>query len=226
MTKFLLPFGLLLVGLTDLQAEEPIRNPIRDFLLHFDAIDPKDVIRSEPDLNNDGVPEILLTYNNTVNGRQGNIWVVYRSLPSGGYQRIDELASGAPIEFHQKAAAIKKTSAGADIMRYSPGGAGRGVISSFQLSPTGMGETVIREISPQGSDSATFETLFNDPANQLVFVAEDAKKLRQKHVPIREWLRGMTVFKWCLYIVGFLIALFFLLFLLRASIGMLRAVKS
>ncbi|MEM1295960.1 MAG: hypothetical protein AAGH89_11385, partial [Verrucomicrobiota bacterium] len=153
--------GTLLLGQIAVFAADPIMNPMRDFLKHFDALDPRDVIKTEPDLNGDGVPEILLTYNNTVNGRQGNIWVLYRSLPGGGYERIDELTTGAPIEFHQKASAIKKRSGGADIVRYSPGGSGRGVISSFNLGSEGVGETVIREISAAGSDAATYQAMFN-----------------------------------------------------------------
>lgn len=218
--------GLLILSQLSAIATEPITNPMRDFLKHFDVIDPKDVIKTEPDLNGDGVPEILLTYNNMVNGRQGNTWVLYRSLSGGGYERIDELTTGAPIEFHQKASAIKKRSGGADIVRYSPGGSGRGVISSFNLGSEGVGETVIREISAAGSDAATYQAMFNNPETRLVFVAEDAKKLRWKHLPLREWLRGMTILKWCLYIVGLLVALIFLLLMLRGLLGMVRTVKS
>tara|TARA_R110002096_G_scaffold159011_6_gene324633 strand:+ start:2044 stop:2721 length:678 start_codon:yes stop_codon:yes gene_type:complete len=216
----------LFLGQIAVASANPISNPMRDFLLNFDVQDPKDVIKTEPDLNADGVPEILLTYNNTVNGRQGNIWVLYRSLPGGGYERIDELTTGAPIEFHQKASAIKKRNGGADIVRYSPGGSGRGVISSFNLGTEGVGETVIREISAAGSDAAIYQSMFNNPETKLVFVAEDAKKLRWKHLPLREWLRGMTILKWCLYIVGLLVALVFLLLMLRGLLGMVRSVKS
>ena len=205
---------------------EAIKNPMRDFLRHFDVENPRDVVRTELDLNNDGVPEILLTYNNLVNGRQGNIWVLYSSLPGGGYARFDEVTGGGPISFHQKASAFRKNRSGTEILRYSPGGAGRGAISSFQLGPSGVEETQPREIVPQGSDAATYEALFENPATKLVFIVEDARKLRRKHLPIREWLRGMTLLKWCLYIVGILVALFVLLLILRGALGMMRAVKA
>ena len=205
---------------------DPIKNPIRDFLRHYDVENPRDVVRTELDLNGDGVSEILLSYNNMVNGRQGNIWVLYRSLPGGGFERLDEVNGGGPISFHQKASAMRKISSGAEILRYSPGGAGRGAISSFQLGPNGVVETQPREIVPQGGDAATYDALFENSATKLVFIVEDAKKLRRKYLPIREWLRGMTLLKWCLYIVGVLVALFVLLLILRAALGMMRAVKA
>jgi hypothetical protein len=194
---------------------------MRDFLASFDVKNHRRVIHSTPDLNGDGTPDVLITCSDFANGRQGNIWVYYESAENGSFRRLDELSEGVPIEFHQKAVSFRprRGGKGVELVRYSPGGAGEGLLTVFRLGNGAATETKLDELQPR-EDPDRFSGLFENPKTQLGFVVEDSNALLARHFPLGRWWLHMTPMKWAIAIIGGLAALVILLGLFRIVLGM------
>ena len=220
--------GGMLWSQAALVAVAAVSNPEKDFLRNYASDRKENLIRTEVDLNGDTVPEILFSLTSMVNGRQGNIWVIYRSLPGGNYERIDELTGGGVLEFHQKATAIQnRGSSGRRLLRFSPAGSGRGMLISYELDANGLGETVLDpEIAPLGADAATYTNLFEDPNTRLVYHFENAGKLRDRYFPLQKYLEKMNFIRWCLFAVGVLLALLLLVGVFRMIVGMIQMMRN
>jgi hypothetical protein len=204
-------------------AEIPITDPVRDFLGNFDVKGNKTVITARPDLNGDGTPDVLITVSNFSNGRQGNIWVCYESTPGGTFRRIDELAEGVPIEFHQKAVSFRprRDGKGVELVRYSPGGAGEGILTALKLGGGTAAETEIGDFRPR-EDPGRYSALFESPKTQLVFQYEDSNVLLARSFPFGRWFLHMTPMKWVIALLGGLTGLVIVLALIRGFLGMRR----
>lgn len=215
---------LLVAGpaVAGVQAVEIVSNPRADYLEHFQCDDADDLIISEIDLNNDGVDDVLITQSSLYNGRQGNIWVLYRSIHGGQFERLDELAGGGVLEFHPKATVFQERAngAGRDLLRYAPSGGNRGYLTTYQLGPAGVGESVGRQISPGGADEDFFVRTFENPATQLAYTRRNAGELRSE-------LNGSGAAKLAkrsLKIAGVLVAVFLFLAGLRFGNRFFRVV--
>lgn len=210
----------LLASALPAQAQS-IPDPVKDYLGTFAVHRGESVITATPDLNGDGTPDLLITRNTLANGRQGNLWVCYESLAGGGFRRIDELPDGNPIEFHQKAVSLRprRDGKGMELVRYSPGGGGEGMLSVFRLtSDGGATEASLGEFNP-GIDTDRYASLFENPATQLVFVWEKSDVLLRRHFPLGRWFLHMTPLKWAITALGALAALVVLLALLRVILA-------
>jgi hypothetical protein len=204
-------------------AEVPITDPVRDFLGSFDVKGNKTVVSARPDLNGDGTPDVLITVNDFSNGRQGNIWICYESTADGSFRRIDELAEGVPIEFHQKAVSFRprRDGKGVELVRYSPGGAGEGFLTAIRLGGGTAAETVIDDFRPR-EDQSRYTALFESPKTQLVFQSEDSNLLLARYFPFGRWFLSMTPMKWAIAVLGGLTGLVIILALIRVVLGMRR----
>jgi hypothetical protein len=213
-----LPFALLaLASVAVARAQStPVPDPVRDYLANFDVRRGEEIITATADINGDGTPDMFVTRNTLSNGRQGNLWVVYESVP-GGFRRIDEQSDGAPIEFHRKAVSFRprKDGKGLELVRYSPGGAGEGVLAALVIGEGTARETVTEEGFRPGSEEARYASLFEDESTRPVFVAEASDVLLRKHFPMGRWFLHMTPLKWAIASVAGLAGLVVLLAVLR-----------
>lgn len=159
-----------------------VEDPRQDYVETFQCEDSDELIVSEIDLNNDGVDDVFITQRGLYNGRQGNIWVLYRSLPGGDFERLDELSGGGVIEFHPKATSFREreNGAGRDLVRYAPSGGGKGYVITFELGPAGMGEVIGRQISPGGSDEEFFIETFENRDTWLVYTRQNVGEIREE----------------------------------------------
>ncbi len=184
------------------EAAPPVLDPVQNYLAEFHVRRGEEVIISRIDLNGDGTEDVFISRNTLSNGRQGNIWVYYESLPGGGYARIDELAEGAPIEFHQKAVSFRprRDGKGLELVRYSPGGAGEGLLAAIRLGGGSSSERILEEFRP-GADMARYDGLFANEATRLRFVAEPSDALLRRYFPFGRWFLHMTPLKWSIVAV-------------------------
>jgi len=213
-------FTLILLLAGSLPAAEPITDPLRDYLENFDVRRGESVITADPDLNGDGIADLLITRNTLSNGRQGNLWVCYESMGAGSFRRIDELAEGNPIEFHQKAVSFRprRDGKGLELIRYSPGGAGEGMLSSLKLSGGGATETILEDLRPSGEPDR-YTSLFENPKSQLAFHWEKSDVLLARYFPLGRWFLHMTPLKWAIAVLGALATLVLVLALVRVFLG-------
>lgn len=219
------PTATVLAGaalfLAILSAEErvPIRDPVRDYLNDFETQPDEQLISTQVDLNGDGVEEIFLSRTSLYNGRQGNIWVLYESLPGGLWKRHETLGGedGGVIEFHPKAVSVQADGKGGKMLiRYSPGSASSGRLTTLQLRNGGVSESERKgEIAPLAGDAALYDQYFSNPESQLTFALRNMAELRAKYLPFNRWFHEITLGK----LVFLLICVFAPLWVLR---GVLR----
>ena len=207
-----------------------IGDPHKDYVAHFQCEDSDDLIVSEIDLNNDGIDDVFVTQRGLYNGRQGNIWVLYRSIPGGKFERLDELSGGGVIEFHPKATAFqdRANGSGRDLIRYAPSGAGKGHVVTFELGAAGIGEVFGREIAPGGSDEAYFIKTFENPETILAYRLRNVGDVRagidDSDAPTDDGDSGasFTPFQWFVMSIGTLAGLFVLYVCLRIGPDLIR----
>jgi len=212
--------GILLTILLAGVSWAGIADPRKDFLDIFASADEEDVITTEADLNGDGVPEVLVSLTTMHNGRMGNIWVLYKSVPEGGYERVESLADGAPLEFHRKAASIQPRADGTnEIVCYMASSASSGLVGSYQLGPEGLTQSLSGEIAPLGNDAPTYDRLFKDETTQLSYVYENAGKLKNRYFPFRRLTEKLSLVQWGVVIVGLLMLVMILIGVLRGVAG-------
>jgi hypothetical protein len=218
-----LSFVRLPVLLNAAETVAPITDPVRDFLASFEVKHNRTVVHSSPDLNGDGIPDVLITCSDFANGRQGNIWVYYESTGPGTFRRIDELSEGVPIEFHQKAVSFRprRDGKGVELVRYSPGGAGEGTLTVFRLGNGGGTEAKLDELRPR-DDPGRYSSLFETPKTQLAFAEEESNVLLARYYPMGRWFLHMTPMKWAIAIIGGLALLVVLLSIVRVFMGLRR----
>lgn len=209
-----------------------VENPHEDYVKVFQCEDTDDLIVTEIDLNNDGIDDIFVTQRGLYNGRQGNIWVLYRSVGGSKFERLDELTGGGVIEFHPKATSFqdRPNGSGRDLIRYSPSGAGKGHVMTYQLGPSGMGETIGREIVPGGSDESYFIKTFENPKTTLVYKLRNVGDVRagiDNAIDLfpddgAESGGGLNALKVILMMIGAVVVLFFLYVTLRYGPEIIR----
>ncbi len=217
MRRLLIPLALALAP--SLWAE-PITDPVRDYLENFDVRRGEAVITATPDLNGDGVPDLLITRNTLSNGRQGNLWVCYESTGPSEFRRIDELPDGNPIEFHQKAVSLrpKRGGKGFELVRYSPGGAGEGMLGAIRTTADGATESSLGDFRPS-SDPDRYSALFENAKVQLSFQSEKSDVLLSRYFPFGRWFRHMTPLKWAIAVIGGLAGLVVILAVFRVILA-------
>jgi len=213
---FLAPVLLATAAAQSAPAPGPVIDPVRDYLATFDVRRGEEIITSSADVNGDGTPDVFVTRNTLYNGRQGNIWVVYESIP-GGFRRIDELSEGLPIEFHRMAVSFRprRDGKGVELLRYSPGGAGEGVLATLSIGGGTAREQMIEEGFRPGSDEARYGAMFENEATRPVFVSEPSDVLLRRYFPMGRWFLHMTPLKWAIAAVVGLAALVLVLAVLR-----------
>lgn len=193
--------ALALAPLSSLRAQDPmpVGDPLRDYLNQFETQPGEQLISSQVDLNGDGKDEVFLSRSSLSNGRQGNIWVLYESLPDGTWKRHDGLGGdgGGVIEFHLKAVSVQPDGKGGKMLvRYSPGSATSGRLTTFQLRKGAVLETTRQgEINPRDGDAALYDQYFAKPESQLTFQLRDMTELRAKYLPFNGWFREITAGK-------------------------------
>lgn len=198
----------------------PIRDPIRDYLNHFETQPGEQLISTEVDLNRDNIPEIFLSRTSLYNGRQGNVWVLYESLPEGLWRRHETLndSHGGVIEFHPKAVSAQPDGNGGKLLiRYSPGSARSGQLTTFQLRKGGVSESIRQEIQPTEGDAGLFERYFNTPQTQLSFQLRSMDELRAQYLPFNGWFHEITIGKLIFLALCALVPLW----ILRTALGIL-----
>ncbi|MFT5469317.1 MAG: hypothetical protein ACI8UO_004436 [Verrucomicrobiales bacterium] len=216
-----------------------VEDPRLDYVETFQCDDADELIISEIDLNNDGVLDVFITQRGFYNGRQGNIWVLYRSVPNRLFERLDELSGGGVIEFHPKAISFeeRENGAGRDLIRYAPSGGGRGYVITFELSSSGMDETVGRQISPGGSDETFFIETFENTDTMLVYTRKSVGEIRAEAAKAPEIEDGNSraqnreansrigIFGWVKIGVAVILAMFVLKLLLKHGGGIIRFIR-
>jgi len=217
----LLLAGALLVPALSAQEVRTTRDPIRDYLNHFETQPGEQLITSQVDLNADGIDEVFLSRTSLYNGRQGNIWVLYESLPDGSWQRHDELSSetGGAIVFHRKAVSVQPDGNGRKkLVRYSPGSSRSGYLTSFRLGSDGVAERTEaggREIYPGAGDAALFERYFEDGGSGLEFHLQSMANLHAEYLPFNGWFHQITAGKLVFLLLCVLVPLWLLRQLFR-----------
>lgn len=196
---FSLLFGALASPILLAQEPGPVRDPIRDYLNEFETHPGEQLLSTQVDLNGDGIDDVFLSRSTLRNGRQGNIWVLYESLPGGLWKRYDTLSGedGGVIEFHTKAVSVQSDGKGGKMLiRYSPGSANSGRLTTFQLRKGAVSETIRPgEFLPVAGDAALYEQYFGNPASQLKFETRSMTELRAKYLPFNGWFHHMTLGK-------------------------------
>lgn len=225
------PFATICTGAllaASARAQEPaaIHDPVRDYLHDFETSSEEDLVSSQVDLNGDGVDEMFLSRSSLSNGRQGFIWVLYESLPGGLWKRHDTLGGddGGAIEFHPKAVAVQPDGKGGrQLIRYSPGGASTGRLTTFQLRNGGIIESVrAGEIQPEDNHAALYEQYFANPKTSLTFQSRKMAELRSKYLPFGGWFHELTAGKLIFLGLCLFLPLWFLRKLLQISLGRKR----
>ncbi len=222
-------FSLLLLTLFLAAAAvaKPVSNPRKDFLRTFASQDHEDVIWTEVELNGDGKPEVLVSLTTMYNGRMGNIWVLYESLPDGKYTRWDELEDGGVLEFHQKASATRKLRDGRhEIVCYMPNNGSTGLLGYYQLGAGGVTQRLSDEIVPLGADAGTFNAYFGDSEAVLKFAYENAGLLKDRYFPLRRLNEKLSTVQKGLLLLGVLVGLLIVLGVLRGIASAIRRQRS
>lgn len=209
----------LLAPVLNAQDHFSVRDPIRDYLNDFETRPGEQLIVSQTDLNGDGTDEVFLSRTSLYNGRQGNIWVVYESLPDGSWKRHESLSGeeGGVIEFHPNAVSVQPDGKGGKkLVRYSPGSSRSGRITTFQLRNGGVSESVQEgEILPGDKHEGLYAKTFENPQTKLAFQWQNMDELRDRYLPFNGWFHEITAGK----LVFLTLCVFAPLWVLRGILG-------
>lgn len=218
--------GALLAAAAWGQEAAPVRDPLRDYLNDFETSPDEELISSQVDLNGDAVDDLFLSRSSLANGRQGFIWVFYESLPAGQWRRHDTLDGndGGVIEFHPKAVSVQADGKGGKMLiRYSPGGASTGRLTTFQLRNGGVVESVrAGEIQPEDTHAPLYEQYFGNPKTSLMFQSRNMAELRSKYLPFGGWFHEITAGKLVFLGLCLFVPLWFLRKILQLSLNRRR----
>jgi hypothetical protein len=129
-------------------AGQAISDPVQDYLSHFTFYDGNKnvyssdrLLRLDIDLNNDGRKEVLLSMGRDRNGKQGNVWVVYKKTKSG-YIEVGGMTFSASGFYLGE---IPETG-GYGLVTFWPAGAGEGVLLAYVYDGSTIREAQIGEV--------------------------------------------------------------------------------
>jgi hypothetical protein len=123
-------------------------DPVKDYLSTFSPFDGDKTIyssdrllRLDLDLNNDGQKEVLLSMGRDRNGKQGNVWVIYKKTKSG-YVEVGGMTFSASGFYLGEIAEM----GGYGLVTFWPAGAGEGVLLAYVYDGSTIHKAQIGEV--------------------------------------------------------------------------------
>ncbi|MBU4212157.1 MAG: hypothetical protein L6437_07330 [Kiritimatiellae bacterium] len=155
-------------------AQAQVIDPIRDYADRYGLQDQSEIIRLDADINGNGEDEIFLSREGLVNGKAGNIWIVYVTA-HGGYEKLDK-----PITFRRDAFVVDQHPAlgRKALLTYRPSGGGKAKLVALRLENNKVKEEVCEEVEQEGEQSDFVQRTLSAKLR-----ADDIKTVRATRTP-------------------------------------------
>lgn len=145
-TFYIILLSVILSLVTTFASDDPVSDFLRSpvsYLRDPGYYASDKVLRLDLDLRGDGQIETLLTLNRDRDGKQGNIWKVYKKA-ADNYQYVGSMTFN-PARFYS--GRIDALGGKYGLVTFGPSGAGAGIVTAYLYNASGIQETDVSKVT-------------------------------------------------------------------------------